>query len=276
MDGDSMLSSIIKMLIMPLSSVKFVPWDVPLPVVHFASMFAPKQEEEKPAEIQEEGKAADTIVDKGREDVTLDMTNGEPGCQYYEQLYYNDTWLKVGDCVYIRSHGLVRHRVGREVRVEDEIYYFRKLIVPQKEPSPLLDGKIAVLEAKFADMTDEELEDLGEDDGELGDTSIPQLQSPMAGSDMDMPYTPPQVRAPTYTGKMCGDVVKSTPKSMKVMSKNEGSKRKINMSGYILFSSEMRAVIKAQHPDFTFGELSRLVGTEWRNLESPKKAEYEE
>lgn len=47
------------------------------------------------------------------------------------------------------------------------------------------------------------------------------------------------------------------------------------MSGYILFSSEMRAVIKAQHPDFSFGELSRLVGTEWRNLESTKKAEYE-
>lgn len=47
------------------------------------------------------------------------------------------------------------------------------------------------------------------------------------------------------------------------------------MSGYILFSSEMRAVIKAQHPDFSFGELSRLVGTEWRNLESSRKAEYE-
>uniref|UniRef100_A0A8C8ETH0 Protein polybromo-1 n=1 Tax=Oncorhynchus tshawytscha TaxID=74940 RepID=A0A8C8ETH0_ONCTS len=336
----------IKMWTMPLSSVRFVPRGVPLPVVRVASMF---------------GKALDTM-DKEREDVILDMTNGEPGCQYYEQLCYNDTWLKVGDCIYIRSHGLVRHRVGRiekmwmrdgaayffgpifihpeeteheptrmfykkevflsnleescpmtciigkcavssfkeylscrptevpeedvllcESRyiesdkqmkkfkglkrfslsgkvVEDEIYYFRKLIVPQKEPSPLLDRKIAVLEAKFADMTDEELEDLGEDDGELGDTSIPQLQSPMAGSDMDMPYTPPQ----------------STPKSMKGMSKKEGSKRKINMSGYILFSSEMRAVIKAQHPDFSFGELSRLVGTEWRNLESPKKAEYEE
>lgn len=49
----------------------------------------------------------------------------------------------------------------------------------------------------------------------------------------------------------------------------------MNMSGYILFSSEMRAVIKARHPDFSFGELSRLVGTEWRNLEAPKKTEYE-
>lgn len=43
----------------------------------------------------------------------MDVNNGEPGCQYYEQLCYNNWWLKVGDCVYIASHGLVRHRVGR-------------------------------------------------------------------------------------------------------------------------------------------------------------------
>lgn len=43
----------------------------------------------------------------------MDMANGEPGCQYYEQLFYNNSWLKVGDFVYIASHGLVRHRVGR-------------------------------------------------------------------------------------------------------------------------------------------------------------------
>ncbi|CAB1354024.1 unnamed protein product, partial [Coregonus sp. 'balchen'] len=62
----------------------------------------------------------------------------------------------------------------------------------------------------------------------------------------------------------------------KGVSKKEGAKRKVNMSGYILFSSEMRSVIKTRHPDFSFGELSRLVGTEWRNLEAPKKVEYEE
>ncbi|XP_054877286.1 protein polybromo-1 isoform X2 [Poeciliopsis prolifica] len=351
----------IKMWAMPLSSVRFVPRDVPLPVVRVASMFVTKQDD-KPTEIVEESKMTDGIIDKEREDVPLDVTNGEPGCQYYEQLCYNNLWLKVGDCVYIASHGLVRHRVGRiekmwmrdeagyffgpifihpeeteheptkmfykkemflsnleeacpmtciigkcivasfkeylscrptevpeenvllcESRyiesekqmkkfkglkrfslsgkvVEDEIYYFRKLIVPQKEPSPLLDRKIEELEAKFADMTDEELEDLGDDDGELGDHSLPQMQSSM-NSDMDMmSYTPPQ----------------STPKSMKGLAKKEASKRKINMSGYILFSSEMRAVIKAQHPDFSFGDLSRLVGTEWRNLDSSRKAEYEE
>ncbi|KAF3856374.1 hypothetical protein F7725_017097 [Dissostichus mawsoni] len=351
----------IKMWTMPPSSVRFVPREVPLPVVRVASMFAPKQEE-KPPEVVDEIKMTDGIVDKvntlfflfpmtenkecyckvnylfaGEGGCSHGYDQWEPGCQYYEQLCYNNLLLKVGDCVYIGSHGLVRHReteheptkmfykkevflsnleetcpmtcvIGKcvvssfkdylscrptevpeenvllcESRyiesekqmkkfkglkrfslsgkvVEDEIYYFRKLIVPQKEPSPLLDKKIEKLEAKFADMTDEELEDLGDDDGELGDRSHSRRHSSMS-SDMDtMPYTPPQ----------------STPKSVKGLPKKEGSKRKINMSGYILFSSEMRAVIKARNPDFSFGELSRLVGTEWRNLEGSRKADYEE
>ena len=78
---------------------------------------------------------------------------------------------------------------------------YRKLIVPQKEPSPLLDKKIEKLEAKFADMTDEELEDLGDDDGELGDRSHSRRHSSMS-SDMDtMPYTPPQVRVEDFSYK---------------------------------------------------------------------------
>ncbi|TRZ01822.1 hypothetical protein DNTS_026172 [Danionella cerebrum] len=349
----------IKMWMMPLSSVKFVARDVPLPVVRVASMFAPKQNIEKFPEVAEDSKA---VIEKEREDVSLEVNNGEPGCQYYEQLCYNSMWLKVGDYVYIRSHGLVRNRIGRIEKMwmrdgaayffgpifihpeeteheptkmfykkevflsnleepcpmsciegkcivssfkdylscrqtempeddvllcesryienekqmkkfkglkrfslsakvlEDEIYYFRKLIIPQKEPSPLLEKKIEELEAKFAEMTDEELEDLGDDDGDgLDGHCLPQLHS--HGGDMDMlHYTPTQ----------------SMQKSLKGLSKKEGAKRKINMSGYILFSSEMRAVIKAQHPDFSFGELSRLVGTEWRNLQANKKAEYEE
>lgn len=74
------------------------------------------------------------------------------------------------------------------------LYTYRKLIVPQKESSPLLDKKIEELEAKFADMTDEELEDLGDDEGDLRHHSLPQMQSSMS-SDMDvMPCTPPQVQ----------------------------------------------------------------------------------
>ncbi|KAM6301033.1 protein polybromo-1 isoform 3-T3 [Aegotheles albertisi] len=359
----------IKLWTMPVSSVRFVPRDVPLPVVRVASVFAntDKVDEEKHSETLEDSKVGENILhlEKDKEDVPVEMSNGEPGCHYFEQLCYNDMWLKVGDCVFIKSHGLVRPRVGRiekmwvrdgaayffgpifihpeeteheptkmfykkevflsnleetcpmtcilgkcavlsfkdflscrpteisendvflcESRynesdkqmkkfkglkrfslsakvVDDEIYYFRKPIVPQKEPSPLLEKKIQQLEAKFAELEggDEDMEEMGEEEGDMTETpSMPQLQTPLA-SDLDiMPYTPPQ----------------STPKSVKGSTKKEGSKRKINMSGYILFSSEMRAVIKAQHPDYSFGELSRLVGTEWRNLEATKKAEYEE
>lgn len=53
----------IKMWAMPLSSVRFLPREVPLPVVRVASMFAPKQEE-KPPEVADESKMTDGIVDK--------------------------------------------------------------------------------------------------------------------------------------------------------------------------------------------------------------------
>uniref|UniRef100_A0A7N8XGM9 Protein polybromo-1 n=1 Tax=Mastacembelus armatus TaxID=205130 RepID=A0A7N8XGM9_9TELE len=347
----------IKIWDVPVSSVKSVPREVPLPVVRVASMFAKPGQDKLTISYTDSG----GFVDKEREDVPMEISGAEPGCQYYEQLRYNNMWFKVGDCVYIQSHGLSKPRVARieklwvqngmtlffgpifihpeeteheptkmfykrevflshleeilpmtcvigkcmvssfkdylscrptevpeedillcESRyiesekqmkkfkglkrfsysskvVEDEIYYFRKLIVPQKEASPFLDKKIDELEVKLADIedADDDMEDMDDEEEAPEMPSMPQMQTPLA-SDMEiMPYTP-----------------QSTPK-VKGLSKKEGAKRKINMSGYILFSSEMRAVIKARHPDYSFGELSRLVGTEWRNLEACKKAEYE-
>ncbi|KAM7006553.1 polybromo 1, like isoform 2-T2 [Tautogolabrus adspersus] len=348
----------IKIWAMPASSVKLLPRDVPLPVVRVASMFAKPDPDKTTISFTESG----SFVDKEREDVATEMSGGEPNCQYYEQLHFNKIWVKVGDCVYIKSHGLSKPRVARIEKLwvqngstfffgpifihpeeteheptkmfykrevflsqleetlpltcvigkcmvssfkdflscrptevleddillcesryidtekqmkkfkglkrfsysskvaEDEIYYFRKLVVPQKEASPFLNKKIDELELKLADLEDAEDDMDDMDDEEAPATpSVPQMQTPHA-NDMDtMPYTPSQ----------------STPK-VKGLSKKEGAKRKMNMSGYILFSSEMRAVIKARHPDYSFGELSRLVGTEWRNLEASKKVEYEE
>lgn len=74
--------------------------------------------------------------------------------------------------------------------------------MPQKEPSPLLDKKIEELEAKFADMTDEELEDLGDDDGDgLDGQGMSQLQTQLH-SDLDMlSYTPIQVTGACWAPK---------------------------------------------------------------------------
>ncbi|XP_070557674.1 protein polybromo-1-like isoform X3 [Ptychodera flava] len=53
-------------------------------------------------------------------------------------------------------------------------------------------------------------------------------------------------------------------------------KPKRTASGYILFASEIRSQLKQQYPDHSFGELSRVIGTEWRNLEAKQKSAYEE
>nr|XP_026244347.1 protein polybromo-1 [Urocitellus parryii] len=232
----------IKLWTMPISSVRFVPRDVPLPVVRVASVFAnaDKGDDEKNTDNSEDSRVEDNFnLEKEKEDVPVEMSNGEPGCHYFEQLRYNDMWLKVGDCVFIKSHGLVRPRVGRieKVWVRDGAAYFYGPIFIHPEETEHEPTKMFYKKEVFLSNLEE---------------------------------TCPMTCILEFS------VLQSTPKSAKGSAKKEGSKRKINMSGYILFSSEMRAVIKAQHPDYSFGELSRLVGTEWRNLETAKKAEYEE
>lgn len=53
----------IKMWAMPLSSVRFLPREAPLPVVRVASIFAIKQEEKAPETVEESG-ATDVVVEK--------------------------------------------------------------------------------------------------------------------------------------------------------------------------------------------------------------------
>lgn len=45
-------------------------------------------------------------------------------------------------------------------------------------------------------------------------------------------------------------------------------------SPYILFASEMRKKIKQSHPNATFGEQGRMIGTAWANLSESQKAVY--
>ncbi|XP_054712195.1 LOW QUALITY PROTEIN: protein polybromo-1-like [Uloborus diversus] len=57
-------------------------------------------------------------------------------------------------------------------------------------------------------------------------------------------------------------------------SKKKSTKRIV--TGYILFASEVRRSVIAANPDRSFGDISRLIGTEWRNLPIAKKADYED
>jgi protein polybromo-1 len=46
-------------------------------------------------------------------------------------------------------------------------------------------------------------------------------------------------------------------------------------SGYILFSAEVRKRVMNEHPEAGFGEVSRLVGIEWKKLSDEHKHQFE-
>jgi len=46
------------------------------------------------------------------------------------------------------------------------------------------------------------------------------------------------------------------------------------MSGYITFSTEIRQRVKDENPNASFGEISKIIGAQWRNLPEAKKKVY--
>jgi structure-specific recognition protein 1 len=52
-------------------------------------------------------------------------------------------------------------------------------------------------------------------------------------------------------------------------------KKKRTPSAYILWTQDNRARVKKQNPEAKFGEISKLLGAEWKSLSADKKAPYE-
>ena len=48
------------------------------------------------------------------------------------------------------------------------------------------------------------------------------------------------------------------------------------VTGYILYSSEVRKFVAEKNPTSSFGEISRIVGNDWRKMTAPEKQVYEE
>nr|CAD7452819.1 unnamed protein product [Timema tahoe] len=48
------------------------------------------------------------------------------------------------------------------------------------------------------------------------------------------------------------------------------------VTGYILYSGDVRRTVAAKHPESSFGDISRIVGNEWRNLPAQEKQSWEE
>ncbi|ALC47662.1 polybromo [Drosophila busckii] len=66
--------------------------------------------------------------------------------------------------------------------------------------------------------------------------------------------------------------VNSTP----LTSKSKVKANKKSLTGYILYSSDVRKGISQSNPEASFGDISRLVGNEWKNLPASVKQSWED
>ncbi|XP_044737785.1 protein polybromo-1 isoform X3 [Chrysoperla carnea] len=185
------------------------------------------------------------------------------------------------------EHSL-KHYQHSSLVTEDETYFFRRLINPQKEPSPILPKIEQDVEMLMEDSLDGGPPSVGSGGGH--DINV----TPTIGINVGNPGTPG-----TSTGVLTGVVntggigtssntvgvtgtvtnsgvttsVVSTPVSSKKEKKQGGKKI---VTGYILYSSEVRKTVAQNNPDSTFGEISRIVGNEWRTLPTHEKQVWEE
>ncbi|XP_028157084.1 protein polybromo-1-like, partial [Ostrinia furnacalis] len=102
----------------------------------------------------------------------------------------------------------------------------------------------------------------------LDDSSLASPATPLSIGGNSNPYNPTMTATPSQERSNTS----ATPASSK---KKKESKQKI-VTGYILYSSEVRKAIVANNPDCTFGEISRIVGNEWRSLPTSTKQSWEE
>ncbi|KAG6449065.1 protein polybromo-1 isoform X3 [Manduca sexta] len=104
----------------------------------------------------------------------------------------------------------------------------------------------------------------------LDDSSLASPATPLSAGGNSNPYNPSMSATPSQ--ERSSSQTSATPATGK---KKKEQKQKI-VTGYILYSSEVRKAIIANNPEATFGEISRIVGNEWRSLPAATKQSWEE
>ncbi|KAJ1548217.1 Non-histone chromosomal protein 6 [Nowakowskiella sp. JEL0078] len=69
---------------------------------------------------------------------------------------------------------------------------------------------------------------------------------------------------------------KATRKPRTTKAKKDPNEPKKPLSSFMLFSSEQRAKIKEENPEFSFGEIGKEVGARWRALNDAEKKVYKD
>ncbi|XP_039760506.1 protein polybromo-1 isoform X1 [Pararge aegeria] len=185
--------------------------------------------------------------------------------------------------------GLRKFEHTKDVTV-DEIYYFPKQLGPpalataqdvqstssaftQKPFNPnvnadSMDGKPQFTNLINTTIGSQDVEMLLENS--LDDSSLASPATPLSIGGNSNPYNPSM--APSSTQERTSQAAATPTSSSK---KKKEQKQKI-VTGYILYSSEVRKAIVANNPESTFGEISRIVGNEWRSLPASTKQSWEE
>ncbi|KAL0270693.1 UNVERIFIED_CONTAM: hypothetical protein PYX00_008011 [Menopon gallinae] len=191
---------------------------------------------------------------------------------YICQSVYNEQRRQLSKLV----SGLKRYTHSDTV-TQDEIYFFRRLINPIKvtSESVALQGipdprAIAVVgqnsmsgydtpneSGLMTPKVDQDMLNLMEDSLDGGPPSV--------GSG-DIPAQSPLTNMSTPL---------SGNKKLSMQKNKEKNPTKL-VTGYILYSSEIRKGICTSHPEASFGEISRMVGNEWRQLPAEVKQSWEE
>ncbi|XP_076040531.1 protein polybromo isoform X16 [Oratosquilla oratoria] len=150
------------------------------------------------------------------------------------------------------QNGLRKFTPTRELHA-DEIYFFRRVILIHKYNSVAPQG------VKKGQHNNE--------------------SSPMVSSRMEVDFEDSMDGPPPSVASVDSGVMGGTPKALKKMPSGKQFQQmtgKKQMTGYILFSAEIRKSITLKNPNANFGEISRLVGIEWKCLPEPKRKVFED
>ncbi|XP_050428093.1 protein polybromo-1 isoform X2 [Adelges cooleyi] len=177
---------------------------------------------------------------------------------YLCESIYDDSTKQIRE---LPKDGLKKYTHSPAVN-QDEFYFFRRLIHPVKigAPESHLDSK-----APYNHIYDSV--------SGVSSPIMPKLEPADTMTEDSMDGGPPSVSSSDLGERTLNtSTIISTPSSSR--KKNPNHKKLV--TGYILYTSDVRKAVAQNNPDRSFGEVSRIVGNEWRNLSPTEKMAYEE
>ncbi|VVC46092.1 Hypothetical protein CINCED_3A003697 [Cinara cedri] len=148
---------------------------------------------------------------------------------------------------------------------QDEYYFFRRLIHPVKDGATEVNTQSSDIKTVYNQNYDSV--------SNVSSPVMPKLEPADTMTEDSMDGGPPSVSSSDLGERTLNtSTVMSTPSSSR--KKNPNHKKLV--TGYILYTGDVRKAVVQNNPDRSFGEVSRIVGNEWRNLSPTEKLAYEE